>query len=133
MGRVYTTLPYDRDRNPLGKFLFQNNNFALQIRPMIAILWESANAFRPIIQESESPMENTVLETQHLSLAYDGKPVIFGLNLLIPTGQITALVGPNGCGKSTLLRGLARLLKPHIGTVYLNGADIFRQSTTEWH
>ncbi|MEH2094411.1 ABC transporter ATP-binding protein [Nostoc sp.] len=87
--------------------------------------------FKPIIQESESSMENTVLETQHLSLAYDGKPVIFGLNLLIPTGQITALVGPNGCGKSTLLRGLARLLKPHIGTVYLNGADIFRQSTTK--
>ena len=76
-------------------------------------------------------MDNTVLETQHLGLAYDGKPIISGLNLLIPTGQITALVGPNGCGKSTLLRGLARLLKPHIGTVYLNGADIFRQSTTK--
>lgn len=76
-------------------------------------------------------MDNTVLETQHLSLAYDGKPIISGLNLLIPTGQITALVGPNGCGKSTLLRGLARLLKPQIGTVYLNGADIFRQSTTK--
>ncbi|AVH71300.1 iron-enterobactin ABC transporter ATP-binding protein [Nostoc sp. 'Lobaria pulmonaria (5183) cyanobiont'] len=81
--------------------------------------------------QSESLMDNTVLETQHLSLAYDGKPIISGLNLLIPTGQITALVGPNGCGKSTLLRGLARLLKPHIGTVYLNGADIFRQSTTK--
>ena len=76
-------------------------------------------------------MDNTVLETQHLSLAYDGKPIISGLNLLIPTGQITALVGPNGCGKSTLLRGLARLLKPHIGTVYLNGVNIFRQSTTK--
>ncbi|MEH2068032.1 MAG: ABC transporter ATP-binding protein [Nostoc sp.] len=76
-------------------------------------------------------MENITLKTQHLSLAYDGKPIISGLNLLISTGQITALVGPNGCGKSTLLRGLARLLKPHIGNVYLNGADIFRQSTTK--
>jgi iron complex transport system ATP-binding protein len=76
-------------------------------------------------------MENTVLETQHLNLAYDGKPIISGLNLLVPKEQITALVGPNGCGKSTLLRGLARLLKPNIGTVYLNGADIFRQSTTK--
>ncbi|MEH1827086.1 MAG: ABC transporter ATP-binding protein [Nostoc sp.] len=76
-------------------------------------------------------MENTVLETQHLGLGYDGKPIISGLNLLIPTGQITALVGPNGCGKSTLLLGLARLLKPNIGNVYLNGVDIFRQSTTK--
>ncbi len=75
-------------------------------------------------------MENTALKTQDLGLAYDGKAIISGLNLLIQKGEITALVGPNGCGKSTLLLGLARLLKPNIGNVYLNGVDIFRQSTT---
>ncbi|MEH2084297.1 MAG: ABC transporter ATP-binding protein [Nostoc sp.] len=75
-------------------------------------------------------MENIALKTQHLGLAYDGKPIIAGLNLQIPTGEITVLIGPNGCGKSTILRGLARLLKPQVGTVYLNGADIFRQPTT---
>jgi iron complex transport system ATP-binding protein len=69
------------------------------------------------------------LETRRLSLAYDGLPILAQLNLIIPTGQITALVGPNGCGKSTLLRGLARLLKPRAGSVYLNGADIFRLPT----
>ncbi|MDF5714664.1 MAG: ABC transporter ATP-binding protein [Rhizonema sp. NSF051] len=69
------------------------------------------------------------LETRNLNLAYDGKPIINHLNLTIPTNQITALVGPNGCGKSTLLRGLARLLKPQSGTVYLNGSDILRLST----
>jgi iron complex transport system ATP-binding protein len=51
------------------------------------------------------------------------------LDLAIPAGKITTLVGPNGCGKSTLLRGLARLLKPRAGTVYLDGADIFKLST----
>jgi iron complex transport system ATP-binding protein len=51
------------------------------------------------------------------------------LDLAIPAGKITTLVGPNGCGKSTLLRGLARLLKPRGGTVYLDGADIFKLST----
>ncbi|MBW4567468.1 MAG: ABC transporter ATP-binding protein [Tolypothrix carrinoi HA7290-LM1] len=69
------------------------------------------------------------LETQRLSLAYDGLPVLAHLNLVIPTGKITALVGANGCGKSTLLRGLARLLKPESGTVYLNSTDIFRLPT----
>ncbi len=64
-----------------------------------------------------------------ISLAYDGLPILNHLNLVIPYGQITALVGPNGCGKSTLLRGLARLLKPRTGSVYLNGADIKRLST----
>ncbi|MBH8576587.1 ATP-binding cassette domain-containing protein [Nostocaceae cyanobacterium CENA369] len=49
-------------------------------------------------------MENIALKTQHLGLAHDGKSIISGLNLLIHTGEITALIDPNGCGKSTLLR-----------------------------
>ncbi|GAA6620348.1 ABC transporter ATP-binding protein [Scytonema sp. NUACC26] len=69
------------------------------------------------------------LETQRLSFAYDGKPVLTHLDLVIPSGKITALVGPNGCGKSTLLRCLARLLKPQVGTIYLNSTDIFRLPT----
>ena len=64
------------------------------------------------------------LTTRKLTLAYDGNTVIQGLDLAIPQGKITTLVGPNGCGKSTLLRGLARLLKPQGGTVYLAGEAI---------
>ncbi len=71
------------------------------------------------------------LSTKSLSLAYDGAPIIRDLNFAIPSGQITVLVGGNGCGKSTLLRGLARLLKPCGGTVYLDGASIFKLSTKE--
>lgn len=64
------------------------------------------------------------LTTRKLTLAYDGNVIIQGLDLAIPQGQMTTLVGPNGCGKSTLLRGLARLLKPKGGTVYLEGDAI---------
>ncbi|HEY9890089.1 MAG TPA: ABC transporter ATP-binding protein [Candidatus Obscuribacterales bacterium] len=64
------------------------------------------------------------LTTRKLTLAYDGNAIIRGLDLAIPQGQITTLVGPNGCGKSTLLRGMARLLKPQGGTVYLEGDAI---------
>jgi iron complex transport system ATP-binding protein len=71
------------------------------------------------------------LSTKSLSLAYDGTPIIRDLNLAIPTGQISALVGANGCGKSTLLRGMARLLKPSSGTVYLDGESILKLSTKE--
>jgi iron complex transport system ATP-binding protein len=73
----------------------------------------------------------SALKTQRLILAYGDAPVIQNLNLAIPVGQITALVGSNGCGKSTLLRGLARLLKPRSGTVYLDGTSIFKLSTKE--
>jgi iron complex transport system ATP-binding protein len=66
------------------------------------------------------------LTTRQLTLAYDGNVIIQGLDLAIPQGQITTLVGPNGCGKSTLLRGMARLLKPLSGSVVLDGNAIAR-------
>lgn len=68
------------------------------------------------------------LSTRKLTLAYDGVPIIKNLDLAIPAGKITALVGANGSGKSTLLRGLARLLKPRTGKVYLDSADLFKLS-----
>ena len=48
---------------------------------------------------------------------------IDGLDLEIPDGRITAIVGPNASGKSTLLRGLARLMRPEAGRVTLDGRD----------
>ena len=72
-----------------------------------------------------------MLKTESLTLAYDGAPIVAEMNLHVPTGQITALVGPNGCGKSTLLRGLARLLKPRGGAVLLDGKAIHSMPTKE--
>ena len=64
------------------------------------------------------------LRAESLTLAYDGRTVIDGLDLEIPEGRITAIVGPNASGKSTLLRGLARLMRPESGRVTLDGRDI---------
>jgi iron complex transport system ATP-binding protein len=72
-----------------------------------------------------------VLQAQSLSLAYDDALIIKELNLELPKGKITALVGPNGCGKSTLLKGLARLLKPKAGSVLLGGKAIHQLKTRD--
>jgi iron complex transport system ATP-binding protein len=69
------------------------------------------------------------LYAENLSLGYDKNVIVDGLSLGIPAGQITTLVGPNGCGKSTLLRGMARLLVPKAGAVYLDGEQIHRMPT----
>ncbi|MEX1020905.1 MAG: ABC transporter ATP-binding protein [Litorilinea sp.] len=71
------------------------------------------------------------LRAQTLVLGYDTTPIINQLDLEIPAGKITVLVGPNGCGKSTLLRGLARLLRPRAGQVTLDGKAIHAVSTKE--
>ncbi len=73
----------------------------------------------------------TTLRTEQLSLSYDDTKVIDAIDLHIPDGQISIIIGSNGCGKSTILRSLARLLRPTQGNVYLNGKDIHRQSSKE--
>ncbi|MEU1799803.1 ABC transporter ATP-binding protein [Streptomyces sp. NPDC019937] len=66
-----------------------------------------------------------------VTVGYGGRNVIDDLDVAIPTGVITTIIGPNGCGKSTLLRTLTRLLKPAGGTVVLDGEDIARLRTRD--
>jgi iron complex transport system ATP-binding protein len=71
------------------------------------------------------------LQTQQLTLSYENATIIKNLDVVIPSGKITVLVGPNGCGKSTLLRGMSRLLKPRGGLVTLDGQDIWKLPTKQ--
>ncbi len=71
------------------------------------------------------------LHADRVRLAYDEHVVVEELDLAIPDGEITVIVGPNACGKSTLLRALARLLKPSSGEVILDGEMIHRLPTKE--
>lgn len=71
------------------------------------------------------------LATDQLSLGHGRLMVIEKLSLGLPSGQLTAIVGPNGCGKSTLLAGLARLHAPAAGRVLLDGRDIRQLSATQ--
>lgn len=71
------------------------------------------------------------LSTNLLSLSYGARNIVRELNLSVPDGVITALVGANGSGKSTILKSLARILSPVQGGVYLDGKLIHRQPTKE--
>ena len=66
------------------------------------------------------------LTARDLTLAYEDRTVVDGLDLEIPDGKVTVVVGPNACGKSTLLRALGRLLRPRRGVVLLDGAELHR-------
>lgn len=64
------------------------------------------------------------LRADGLKLAYGDRVVISDLDLVVPPGEITVIVGANACGKSTLLRSLARLLAPKAGNVTVDGRSI---------
>ncbi|MGW7511685.1 ABC transporter ATP-binding protein [Streptomyces massasporeus] len=71
------------------------------------------------------------LAARGVTVGYGGRVVIDELDVAIPPGVITTIIGPNGCGKSTLLKTLSRLLKPAKGAVVLDGEDIGRLRTRD--
>ncbi|AJQ97547.1 Fe(3+) dicitrate ABC transporter ATP-binding protein FecE [Gynuella sunshinyii] len=71
------------------------------------------------------------LSTQNLVVGYDAETILNGIDLTVPDGKITALLGPNGCGKSTLLKTMARLLQPRSGQVLWQGQNLHRQPSRQ--
>ncbi|MEM9609505.1 MAG: ABC transporter ATP-binding protein [Actinomycetota bacterium] len=69
------------------------------------------------------------LQADAVTLGYGDRTVVDELDLAVPTGKITAIVGANACGKSTLLRALSRLLVPERGRVVLDGDDLHNLPT----
>ncbi len=66
---------------------------------------------------------NAALEIQGLTVGYGAGPVLKGVGLQVPDGQLVALLGANGAGKTTLLRAVSGLL-PTAGSVRLRGQDL---------
>lgn len=52
------------------------------------------------------------IKVSQLDVAYEDKYIIKNMNLEIPKGKMTMIIGSNGCGKSTLLKSIARILTP---------------------
>ncbi len=64
------------------------------------------------------------LRASGVVVSYDDRTVLHGIDVEIPAGEVSIIVGANACGKSTLLRAMARLLVPDAGEVVLDGTPI---------
>ncbi len=62
--------------------------------------------------------------TEHLSVGYNGVPLIENIEIGVRKGEILTLIGPNGSGKSTILKSIIRQLKLIAGTVVLDGHSV---------
>ena len=71
------------------------------------------------------------LRTEGLVAGYAGAVVVDDVDLDVPAGRISVIVGANACGKSTLLKTMSRLLAPESGTVVLDGRRIDQIPTKE--
>lgn len=70
----------------------------------------------------------------HVTFGYPGQelPIFDGLDLTIPVGRCTAIVGSNGVGKTTLVKLLARLYEPTSGAIRVDGVDIRDYPVEQW-
>ena len=72
-----------------------------------------------------------MLEIKGLHAGYSGKAVLKGIDLAVPAGTVTAVIGPNGCGKSTLLKAVCGLLPASAGEVTMDGTSLLSVAGTE--
>jgi manganese/zinc/iron transport system ATP- binding protein len=70
-----------------------------------------------------SPGE-TPLEIHDLTVAYHNKPVLWGIDLVVPEGKLVGIVGPNGAGKSTLIKAAMGMLPVSSGWVKVFGQPV---------
>jgi len=65
-----------------------------------------------------------MIEIKNLHKNFGEKEVLKGINLQIPEGKVTCILGGSGCGKSTLIKCLIRLEEPTGGHIFVDGKDI---------
>lgn len=71
--------------------------------------------------------QEQAIEVEDLTVAYNEQPVLWDIDLQVPTGALMAVVGPNGAGKSTLIKTILGLIQPAAGQVRIYGKPYAQQ------
>ena len=108
----------------LSYFINQSNAGALRISSVLA---------EPALPQSTQPEQphDASISFNNVTFFYgDGRPALQDVSLTMPTGTVTALVGPSGAGKTTLARLIPRFWDVTDGAIKIGGVDV-RQMTSE--
>ena len=77
-------------------------------------------------------MSNTeLLRIQDLSVHYGGIQALRGVSLVVPPGEVVALIGANGAGKTTTLRAVSRMVKSSGGAIHFQGEEVSRLASND--
>ena len=80
----------------------------------------------PIVATAEAVAP---LEIHDLTVSYHNKPVLWGIDLVVPPGKLIGIIGPNGAGKSTLIKAAMGLLPLNSGWVKVFGEPVKKNLT----
>ncbi len=81
---------------------------------------------------SIAPIFRRKLELREVGFAYAGTPVLNGVSLVIPAGEMTVIFGPSGAGKTTLIDVITGLHRPQFGAVLVDGVPLGEIDLDRW-
>nr|MDJ0973788.1 ATP-binding cassette domain-containing protein [Planctomycetota bacterium] len=104
--------------------------------PVPSGVFEAVDEGRAFDTATHDVMKNqeVTVAVEDFDLWYGEKQALYGINMVVPNGKVTALIGPSGCGKSTLIRCVNRMndLVPSVsikGDMLLRGDSVYGPST----
>ena len=77
-----------------------------------------------ILQKNQIEINENLVEIHDMSFYRGTRPIYKNMNLTVPKGKVTAIMGPSGIGKTTLLRLIGGQLKPQSGKILFDGEDV---------
>jgi ATP-binding cassette subfamily C protein len=98
------------------------------LRQLIA----SAESHREVESGTRPPTLERGIELRGIRFSYDGAPIFEGLDLEIPRGSITAIIGPSGAGKTTVVDLVTGLVRPDAGHVLVDGVRLEELAINAW-
>lgn len=93
---------------------------------------EAEAAQEPRTGGQPAPPLREGIELRNVGVAYDGNRVLSDVDLKIPSGQMTAVIGPSGAGKTTLIDLITGLTPPSEGEVRIDGVPLTSLETQAW-
>jgi len=115
-----------------AKDLGRTTQFATQAAAATERLAEVLDTVHPVSDSAgarPAPALTRGIALERVEVRYGDRPALRGLELLLPVGQVTALVGPSGAGKSTVAALLLRFVRPDAGRILWDGVDLDRYTT----
>jgi branched-chain amino acid transport system ATP-binding protein len=91
--------------------------------PLLKLISES-NTHGSTVMAQIQMTDGPILELQNVTAGYGEIQVLWGIDMLVRAGEITALIGSNGAGKTTLMRTLSGLIPVRSGKLLVAGTDL---------
>ena len=80
----------------------------------------------PAKKSDDQPIREALIRINGLRTVLNGKTIFDGVDLDIPRGQVTAIMGPSGTGKTTLMRHITGQLRPDAGEIVVDGKQVWK-------